>query len=215
MRHLILLSTLQIHNNPLLVNRLRGLFVDRTFNLAYIPSKSDLDRKYFTVAKEYFSSLGIQEVLYFDIDEEYDGSLREEFKKCDGIYLSGGNTYYFLKNLQERDLLNVIREMVNNGKLLMGVSAGGILMSKTIKMAEYIDENIISLDHLEALGLMENEFMPHWETQNNRLQELLDYSIQVENSIYTCYDGAGIVIEGETMELFGQVNEINKGKFFT
>jgi dipeptidase E len=199
----------------LLEERLRGLFVGRRFKLAYIPSRSDRERKFFAVTKEYLSKLGIQEFLYFDIDEEYKDSLIEDFQKCDGIYLSGGNTFYFLKNLQERNLLNVIKGMVNNGKLLMGVSAGSILMSKTIKIAEYIDENIVNLESLVALNLVENEFMPHWETNQGVLKELLKYSNEVENSIYTCYDGDGIVIQGDHVEFFGHFNEINRGKIFT
>ncbi|MGG1675468.1 Type 1 glutamine amidotransferase-like domain-containing protein [Neobacillus sp. NRS-1170] len=210
MINLVLLSDFSKKNNLQLEERIKSLIAGKSFKLGYIPSKSDKERKYFIAAKEYFRSLDINEFLYFDVDEEYDESLLGELESCDGLYLSGGNTFYFLKNLQKRNLLGKINEMAINGKLLIGVSAGSILMSKTIKIAAFIDENIVHLEPLNALDLIDFEFMPHWDTQNTQLPELLGYSKL--KTIYTCNDGDGIVITGEHIEFYGKINEIRNGK---
>jgi dipeptidase E len=213
MRNLVLLSNITDNMNPHLEERIKGMIGNGQFKLAYIPSQSDPQRRYFNYIKEYFQSLGVSDILYFDADKEYEQSLLEELKDCDGLFLSGGNTFYFLKNLQERNLIPTIQAMVEKGKLLIGLSAGSIMMSKTIKIADYIDENIVDLQTKDALDLINFEFMPHWEVQQPRLEELLEYSLTKQNTIYTCYDGDGIVLEGDTIEFFGKVNEIRNGNW--
>jgi dipeptidase E len=212
MRNLVLLSNISNNMNLHLEERIKGLMGEEHFKLAYIPSQSDPQRKYFNYVKEYFQSLGVSDFLYFDADQEYDETIIDELKACDGVFLSGGNTFYFLKNLQERNLIPTIQAMVEKGKLLIGLSAGSIMMSKTIKIADYIDENIVDLQTVDALDLIDFEFMPHWDVQQPRLEELLEYSLTNQNTIYTCYDGDGIVIQGDSTEFFGKVNEIHKGK---
>ncbi|MGG3564337.1 Type 1 glutamine amidotransferase-like domain-containing protein [Neobacillus rhizosphaerae] len=213
MRKLLLLSNISDNMNLYLEERIKGVIGKGHFRLAYIPSQSDPQRKYFNYIKEYFQSLGVSDFLYFDADEEYDESLLEELKDCDGIFLSGGNTFYFLKNLQERNLIPTIQTMAEKGKLLIGLSAGSIMMSKTIRIAAYIDDNIDDLQTLESLNLINFEFMPHWEIQQPCLEELLEYSLTNQNTIYTCYDGDGIVLQGDTIEFFGKVNEIRNGNW--
>jgi dipeptidase E len=213
MKNLVLLSNISNDNNPKLEEKIKEMIGDQSsFKLGYIPSQSDHQRKYFTYVTDYFRSLGMTDFLYFDADEEYDSTLEEELSACDGLFLSGGNTFYFLKNLQQRNLIGVIQEMVKQGKLLIGLSAGSIMMSKTIKIADYIDENIVDLHNLQALDLVDFEFMPHWETQEPRLQELLDYSAVTQNTIFTCDDGDGIIIQGDIIQYFGNIKEIRNGR---
>ncbi|WML57708.1 Type 1 glutamine amidotransferase-like domain-containing protein [Neobacillus sp. PS2-9] len=212
MRNLVLLSNISDDMNLHLEERIKGSIGEGQFKLAYIPSQSDPQRRYFNYIKEYFQSLGVSDFLYFDADQEYDETIIEELKACDGVFFSGGNTFYFLKNLQERNLIPTIQAMVEKGKLLIGLSAGSIMMSKTIKIADYIDENIVDLQTVDALDLIDFEFMPHWDVQQPRLEELLEYSFINQNTIYTCYDGDGIVIQGDSIEFFGKVNEIRNGK---
>ena len=96
--------------------------------LAYIPSQSDLQRKYFNQRVEWYKLFGITDLLYFDVDKEYDEKKIEELLACDAIFLSGGNTYYFLNSLKKRKFLPKLREYVRIGGILIGVSAGSILL---------------------------------------------------------------------------------------
>jgi dipeptidase E len=212
MRNLVLLSNLSDDMNLQFEDKIKGIIGKGSFKIGYIPSQSDPQRKYYNFVKEYFQNIGVSDFLYFDADQEYNETLKEELKACDGLFLSGGNTFYFLKNLQKRNLIPTIQDMVEKGKLLIGLSAGSIIMSKTIKIADYIDENIVDLQTVDALDLIDFEFMPHWDVQKPRLEELLEYSLITQNTIYTCYDGDGIVIQGDSIEFFGKVTEIRNGK---
>lgn len=210
MRKLVLLSDLR-YMNPALINKISNITGGQALRLAYIPSRTDKERWYFEKAKPEFSELGVTDFFYFDVDEDFESSQLEEFTSCDAIFLSGGNTYQFLKNMKERNIVKYIKKMVNEGKPLIGVSAGSIIMSKSIKIAAFHDENEVQLNELSGLGLVEFEFMPHWNREKDQLDELLKYSLNQEERIFTCDDGDGIVIEGDEIEFYGDIKKIRNG----
>jgi dipeptidase E len=205
---LVLLSEINNPLNPSLVFRLRELIGEGSFTLGYIPSQTDRDRNYFNKSKDFFTSIGINNFVYFDVDEEYDERHIDQLLCCDGVYLSGGNTFSFLNRLKERGLLEKIRQMVEAGKLLIGVSAGAIIMSDTINMAEYIDQNAVGLEDLHALQLAPFEFMPHWGKHQSQLGKLQEYSARTGKKIYSCYDGDGIIITAGEINGYGSIVEI-------
>lgn len=207
----VMLSDLS-NSNAALKNRIKDFIGNGNFKLAYIPSQTDKERKYFDAARDFFLSLGVSDFLYFDIDQKFDVSTVVPLTMCDGIYLSGGNTFYFLKKLKERKLDFLLKALALKGKLMIGVSAGAILMSKSIKIAEFIDENEIQLKEFDGLNLVDLEFMPHWESQETKSQQLLDYSLNREGSIFTCNDTGEIVIAGNRIDYFGEIYEIRKGE---
>lgn len=181
--------------------------------IGYIPSCSDIERKYFNIASEYYEGMGIKDPLYFDLDKEYDESKLEELMKCDAIHLSGGNTFYFLNSLKKRNMIDRIKEYVEKGGVLIGLSAGSIIMSETIEAAQFGDYNEIDLKDLNALGLVDFEFMPHWNTDDRYLNDLLEYSKEVKKVIYTCKDGDGIVINNHEIKFIGEIGKIENGKY--
>jgi dipeptidase E len=208
LKKLVLLSDL--NNNVELEHRILEIINTKIPKLGYIPSCSDREKKYFNHAKPYFINIGFQDVLYYDVDEEYDTALTQELLQCDAIYLSGGNTFYFLNNLKKRNMLGLLRDFVGNGGVLIGASAGSILMLETIEIAKYIDENEINLKKLDALNLVDFNFMPHWEDEKTHVQDLIHFLKEQRKPIYTCKDGDGIVVLGDRLEFYGDVNAMKR-----
>ena len=181
--------------------------------LAYIPSQSDLQKKYFNQKVEWYKQFGITDLLYFDVDKEYDEKKIEELLACDAILLSGGNTYYFLNSLKKREFLPKLREYVRTGGILIGVSAGSIIMSKTIDITTLHDENNIGLKDYTALGLVDFEFFPHLDhNMKQYLEDLKKYSIKSNSVIYACKDGDGIIVNNHEIKFFGEVMKIKNGE---
>ncbi|PFD29310.1 peptidase S51 [Bacillus cereus] len=209
MRKLVLLSDIS-KCNSLLEEKIGELLNGNSLKLGYIPSQTDKNRKYFKKAKVFFERMGFKDFLYFDVDSEYDESLIDQLITCDAIYLSGGNTFSFLKSLKSKQMLPLLRDVVDSGKVLIGVSAGSILMSKTIRIAEYIDENTVELDDLSSLALVDFDFMPHWEHKQHQEEKL--FQEYYNKTLYTCSDGDGIIIMGEQMYFCGDISEIREGK---
>ncbi|EOO13486.1 MULTISPECIES: Type 1 glutamine amidotransferase-like domain-containing protein [Bacillus cereus group] len=209
MRKLVLLSDIS-KCNSLLEEKIRELLNVNPLKLGYIPSQTDKSRKYFKTAKVFFERMGFKDFLYFDVDSEYDESLIDQLIACDAIYLSGGNTFRFLKSLKNKQMLPLLRDVVDSSKVLIGASAGSILMSETIRSAEYIDENTVGLDDLSSLALVDFDFMPHWEHEQHQEEKLIQE--YYNKPLYTCLDGDGIIIMGEQMYFCGDISEIREGK---
>ena len=196
-------------------------FGDSKPRIAYIPSQSDLTRKYFNQKVEWYKQFGITDLLYFDIDQEYNEEKIPELLSCDAIFLSGGNTYYFLNSLKNRNFIPVLKSFVEKGGVLIGVSAGSIMMSKTISVTSIDDDiggdqNTVGLKDFSALELNDFEFFPHFDINNVEItQRLKEYSKTSKSVIYACKDGDGIIVDNDNMQFFGEVLKIENGKITT
>ena len=100
--------------------------------IGYISSETDKKRKYFREVKNYYQKYGFSQFLYFDLDEEYDPKIKEKLLSCDAIHLSGGNTYHFLYHIKRRKFTSFLRNYAKNKGVLIGISAGAIIMTPTI-----------------------------------------------------------------------------------
>ncbi|MFD1736439.1 Type 1 glutamine amidotransferase-like domain-containing protein [Bacillus salitolerans] len=177
--------------------------------LGYITSQSDLSRKYFNVGRTYFNEIGFKDIVYFELDVEYTPSLTNELLNREAIFLSGGNTFIFLENIRKRGFIPLLQKYVENGGILIGQSAGSILMSKTIEMATFLDENVSRLNNINSLHLVDFEFMPHWEGDSRLISQL--ENLKSHHPIYACKDGDWISVNGEEVQLHGEIIKIEKG----
>ena len=77
-----------------------------------------------------FHEMGIKNVRFVDIEFEEPNTLRQS----DVIYLNGGNPFYLLHHLKRSGADTIIREFVENGGLLIGVSTSSIVLGPDIKI---------------------------------------------------------------------------------
>ena len=211
MRKIVLYSDQMIEENRKVDYELLRLLNKKSPSIGYVPSCSDLTRKYFNEKVEYYNKLGITDIEYFDLDKEYDETKIKYLFKCDAIHLSGGNTFYFLHLLKKRNLIKLLQLYVEQGGILIGVSAGSIITTKSIDIAQFGDEKIIGMDDSSSLELVDFEFMPHW-SENGRskyFNMLNDYSKSKRSTIYCCNDGDGIVIDGNDIKFIGNLIKIS------
>lgn len=172
--------------------------------LHYIPSASS-SAQYFDECKTWYNSLGIPTIVQFDIDLHYDEQKIDTLFSCDAIFLSGGNTYYFLSLLQKHNLIDRLRTYIEQGGICIGVSAGAILMSPTIGIAEFGDENQVGLQDLSSLNIIDFEFFPHFNGKSETLLSLQKRANATQKSIYVCKDGDGIIIKDKIIHQIGDI----------
>lgn len=209
----LILHSCQITAKKQLDKELIKLIDPASAKIGYIPSESDVKRQYYQLLQAWYEQFGYSDFLYFDLDREYDESLTNDLFSCQIIHLSGGNTYYFLDSLIKRNFLTKIQTFVDSGGILVGVSAGSILMSKHIKICQFFDENEVELKDQQALNLVDFEFYPHYERNNPEIKaKLVKYSRRTQNIIYACEDGDGIIINNGKTQFIGDMFQFRKGK---
>ena len=89
----------------------------------------------------------------------------------DVIYLPGGNTFDFAEMLNEYKLMPKLKEFAKTG-LIVGASAGSIMITPTVQIANFADDNYANLtgNKLKAIGLTDYEIKPHWQSWKFRRQ---------------------------------------------
>jgi len=212
MKRLILLSELSINLSKVIDSEIKKRIPANGAKLAYIPSASDRQRAYFYKMKDYYQSLGVHDFLYFDIDEEYKEELRMELLMCNVIHLSGGDPVHFLKNIIRNDIDKLLTQFVREGGLLIGVSAGAIIMGPNIRIIDLLreaDEATMTGDG-KALGLVDFTTFPHWSGDEALLAQVKDFAIKNKIKVYAYRDRDAIFIDGNNLAVLGDILVANE-----
>ncbi|MGE6489055.1 Type 1 glutamine amidotransferase-like domain-containing protein [Paenisporosarcina sp. NPDC076898] len=145
--------------------------------------------------KFFLEKLGFKEVQFVDVEFE-DANLLRNF---DVIYLSGGNPFYLFHFLKKSGADEVIKQMSEEGKIIVGTSAGALVLGPSIKIIDLLhnDWNNVNLTNLGGLKLVDFSICAHYQLYQDKefhidnLEQECDYTIQRLN------DGEGILVLGD------------------
>lgn len=172
--------------------------------IGYVACTPDPRRIYFEDRRRFYAGLGAQLAVYADeLNAPFDDAWTQ-LLTCDAIHLSGGNTFHFHRWLVEHGLLADLRRYTRQGGVLIGVSAGAILMTPDTRAATLCgDQRSKRFDDDGALDLVSFHFWPHYthaplNIETGRLAKQLP-------SLYCCADGSGVIVDGNVIETFGDV----------
>ena len=190
---------------------LKKLFDKPNPRIAFIPSSSDPERNYYTERKSFYSQLGMDLDVYFELDNEWRPDLLESLLDCDAIHLSGGNTYYFLHWLRRRNMMDILVRYVDRGGVLIGVSAGSILMTPDISTSALCGDEVMErMTDFSGLGLVDFSFLPHFGDIPAGLTDLKKYSRDKQMRVYAARDSGGIIVVDNEITCIGDVIEIDE-----
>jgi dipeptidase E len=206
MQRLVLYSDQAIAANQQVDQYLLQLLGITAARIGYISSSSDPTRQYFTLKRQYYQQYDLKLVLYVELDVGYNLDLLDQLFACDAIHLSGGNTYYFLYWLQQRGLMERLQHYANHQGVLIGISAGAIMMTPEITSAQLCgDVPYAPLTTCQGLDLVDFAFVPHVQDTPENYIRMQAYANHQQRILYGCHDGDGIVVAGETVTLVGNV----------
>ena len=101
-------------------------------------------------------------------------------------------------------MLDVLRRWGEAGGILVGTSAGAILLTPTIAVdALFTGGCPESMKEGTALDLVPFEFFPHLQARPSHLPDLLRYSTHTPRPIIACVDGDGVVVRNGIAECVG------------
>lgn len=165
--------------------------------IAYVASGPEPERDFFLAGQAYYGRLGLDLALFFDLDKPHSADDIAALFASDAIHLAGGHTGGFLQRLKQSGMLGPLSDWALSGGILIGVSAGAILMAPTIATdAIFIGERPEDIEDGAALGLTPFEFFPHLGDDDTYVPALLRYSLSTPRTILACNDGDGIVVSG-------------------
>ena len=133
---LLFLSNTRGNENQAIYSVIR-LWLPEGTQIGFIPSTPDPARGHFKEVEAFFkgvsSSFTMDYIDIHDVEEETE-QLEIYLRECDAVYLSGGNTFRFLKAIRDSGLDLILKRLADE-KVLMGTSAGGLIMTPGIEIA--------------------------------------------------------------------------------
>jgi dipeptidase E len=217
LRKLVLYSDQIRGQSDALDDALMTLLAGTSHRVAFIPSESDRRRRYFVEAERHYAALGIRGIHHCDVDLEWDPAAMATAFSCDAIHLGSGDPAAFLGALRRRALLSPLRDFVARGGVLVGVSAGAMLMAKSIALAQAVSDEPRERAQKRAksppradfgaLGLVDFDFYPHFEPDSDGAADvekaLRDFSRTSGRVLYACTDSEGVVVNEGSVRLVG------------
>lgn len=137
---------------------------------AALPDKLDFHVKY---SMELLSNMGLT-VDELEISTAAHSDIVNKLEKNDYIYVTGGNTFFLLQEMNRSSAGNLIKAQINAGKLFIGESAGAILLAPDIEYSIDTDNPLAApqLKTFEALNMIDFYPVPHYK--NEPLKEAVD-----------------------------------------
>src|SRR3989344_1608825 len=119
----------------------------------------------------------MKDELGFNIEEvDIEGKKEREVMKLlelkDIIFVEGGNTFYLLNAMRRCNFERVIKKLLKEGRVYLGVSAGSMVAGKTIKTSAWrsefkgINRNTIGLKNLKGLNLVPFDIFVHFQPEH-------------------------------------------------
>ncbi|MFA6511482.1 MAG: Type 1 glutamine amidotransferase-like domain-containing protein, partial [Candidatus Paceibacterota bacterium] len=73
----------------------------------------------------------------FDIEGKTEKEIKDFFEDKNIIHVEGGNTFYLLKVIRETGFADTLKELLNEGKVYIGTSAGSYVVCPTIEVSDW------------------------------------------------------------------------------
>lgn len=185
-------------------------------NVCFIPTAADPegDKWFIEKDREQLKETGFK-VNEVDLKEENKESIINKISLCDVIWVCGGNTFYLLDWVRKSGFGQILPELLNQGKIYVGVSAGSIVVGPDIESAgwegmDVCDENIVHIEDLKGLGLVSFVVSPHF-TENDR-KVLEEHVKSVDYPIIALNDMQAVLIKGSEVRLLGSGERVIFGK---
>lgn len=140
---------------------------------AALPDKLDFHVEY---SKKLLSKMGLI-VDELEISTAAPLDIVNKLENNDYIYVTGGNTFFLLPEMNKSGAGNLIQTQINAGKLFIGESAGAILLAPDIEYAKDTDNPLAApqLKSFEALNMIDFYPVPHYK--DDSLKDAVEITI--------------------------------------
>jgi len=160
---------------------------------------------YTSMVKKAFSEIDISVKGLHEFENPKQALLNAE-----GIFTGGGNTFELLNQLYKKDVLVILKQVLENGTPYLGTSAGSNICG--IDMKNTNDMPIVYPPSFKALGCLYFNINAHYldlvegsthmgETRETRIKE---FHVFNKTAVLGLREGSWLSVEGEKITLHGE-----------
>jgi dipeptidase E len=143
-----------------------------------------------------------------DIEGKTKKELKSFFKDKNVIHMEGGNTFYLLEAIRETGFAGILKELLEEGKVYIGTSAGAYIMCPSVDVANWdkTGKSRFGLTDFTALNYVPFALKVHYtDEQEVKVKEGMQ---ALKYPIHIIKDGQGIFCEDGTYKFIGDEEEI-------
>ncbi|NTU72694.1 type 1 glutamine amidotransferase-like domain-containing protein [Candidatus Roizmanbacteria bacterium] len=161
-------------------------------------------------AKKQLEDVGITDIEDLDLRGKTKEDLYAVLSQKDIILVNGGNTFFLLKYVKESGFNSVVKDLINQGKIYIGVSAGSYIACPTIEHAywKHQDRNDCGVTDLTALSLVPFFVIAHFTGEVRRV--VAEGALSTAYPVVALSDTQAVLVKGKSVQVVGE----GKREFF-
>ncbi len=136
--------------------------------------------------------------------------VEKKISDADIIYFCGGDTIKLVNDLKEYDLVSLLKKAYDNGTILVGMSAGAIMLSKegysdSLKLRDEADKYTF----VEGLDFIDIAICPHYSNVVGKKEELKEDLKGTDKKVYSLDNGTALISIDNNISFISSINESN------
>ena len=180
--------------------------IDEILFVPYARHSGITHDEYTQIAQQFFNRVGKRIVGLHTFADP-----KKAIRQAKAIFTGGGNTFVLVNQLYGLEVMDVLREAVENGTLYMGTSAGSNIAGQTMQTTN--DMPIVYPPSFKTLGLVPFNINPHYldpdpqskhkgETRETRIKE---FHVFNDTPVIGLREGSWLRVEDEKVSLKGDL----------
>ena len=180
--------------------------IDEILFMPYARPSGITHDEYTQIAQQFFNRVGKRVVGLHTFADP-----KKAIRQAKAIFTGGGNTFVLVNQLYGLEVMDVLREAVENGTLYMGTSAGSNIAGQTMQTTN--DMPIVYPPSFKTLGLVPFNINPHYldpdpqskhkgETRETRIKE---FHVFNDTPVIGLREGSWLRVEDEKVSLKGDL----------
>ena len=180
--------------------------IDEILFVPYARPSGITHDEYTQIAQQFFNRIGKSIVGLHTFADP-----KKAIRQAKAIFTGGGNTFVLVNQLYGLEVMDVLREAVENGTLYMGTSAGSNIAGQTMQTTN--DMPIVYPPSFKTLGLVPFNINPHYldpdpqskhkgETRETRIKE---FHVFNDTPVIGLREGSWLRVEDEKVSLKGDL----------
>lgn len=170
--------------------------IDKTNpNFLFIGLASSFSDSYYDTMKKIYKDLGCT-CAYLKKKNILNNRdiVEKKISDADIIYFCGGDTIKLVNDLKEYDLVSLLKKAYDNGTVLVGMSAGAIMLSKegysdSLKLRNEADKYTF----VEGLDFIDITICPHYSNVIGKKEELQEDLKGTDKKVYSLDNGTALI----------------------
>ena len=179
-------------------------------NFLFIGLASSFSDSYYDTMKKIYKDLGCT-CVYLKKKNILNNRdiVEKKISDADIIYFCGGDTIKLVNDLKEYDLVSLLKKAYDNGTILVGMSAGAIMLSKegysdSLKLRDEADKYTF----VEGLDFIDIAICPHYNDISKK-EELKGDLKGTDKKVYSLDNGTALISIDNNISFISSINKSN------